>query len=48
MSRPHRSARLLDEDMTRTTEVSGSVAEMPIVDGVRGTYDWYRRNVPEA
>lgn len=47
-SRPHRSPRLLGEEMTRTTEVSGSVAEMHIVDGVRDSYDWYRRNVPEA
>jgi transposase-like protein len=43
-----RSPRLLGEDMTLTTEVSGSVAEMSIVDGVRDTYDWYRRNVAEA
>lgn len=35
-------------DMTRTTEVTGYVAEMSVEDGVRDTYDWYRRNVFEA
>ena len=35
-------------DMTRTSEVTGYLAEMSIEDGVRDTYDWYRRNVFEA
>ena len=34
--------------MTRTSEVTGYLAEMSIEDGVRDTYDWYRRNVFEA
>jgi nucleoside-diphosphate-sugar epimerase len=35
-------------DMTRTSEVTGYVAEVTIEDGVRQTYDWYRRNVFDA
>jgi UDP-glucose 4-epimerase len=35
-------------DMTRTSEVTGYLAEVSIEDGVRDTYDWYRRNVFEA
>ncbi len=35
-------------DMTRTSEVTGYVAGMSIEDGVRDTYEWYRRNVFEA
>lgn len=35
-------------DMTRTSEVTGYVAEMSIEDGVRDTYDWYRRKVFDA
>jgi UDP-glucose 4-epimerase len=35
-------------DMTRTSKVTGYVARMPIEDGVRDTYDWYRANVFDA
>jgi nucleoside-diphosphate-sugar epimerase len=35
-------------DMTKTTEVTGYVAQMSVEDGVRDTYDWYRRNAFEA
>jgi UDP-glucose 4-epimerase len=35
-------------DMTRTSEVTGHVAQMSVEDGVRDTYDWYRPNVFEA
>ncbi len=34
-------------DMTRTSKVTGYVAEMSLEDGVRDTYDWYRPNVFE-
>jgi UDP-glucuronate decarboxylase len=35
-------------EMSRTSEVTGYEARVSIEDGVRDTYDWYRRNVFKA